>query len=105
MHGVEPHAQLSASVTSGAAAAERVAWLASQWLRRFGHGGTGGSACVRLELGAGKQAGTELIVSGDRSELRIVMRSPDGADASGLAEGLRSRLRERGFQHVEIELD
>lgn len=110
MHGAEPQAQLLASVPSGAAAAERVAWLASQflatqWLRRFGHGGTGGSACVRLELGAGKQAGTELIVSGDRSELRIVMRSPEGADASGLAEGLRSRLRERGFQHVEIELD
>ncbi|HKY37373.1 MAG TPA: hypothetical protein VJN18_15630 [Polyangiaceae bacterium] len=66
-------------------------------MRRLAVGGDPRRAAARLEIGAGRYAGAELIVVAELDRVSVELRLPEGAVDTGLAERLRERLEARGY--------
>lgn len=93
-----------------AAEAPRVAAAASleellpEVVRRVAFSGDGRRGTMRLEIGAGRFAGSTLLVHADGGRVRVHLEVADGVDAAGLASRLAERLRQRGIAADAVEV-
>jgi hypothetical protein len=95
--GGEGSLPAAAAAAPGRALEPEVVALVDRWVRRLAVGGDSRRAAVRLEIGAGRYAGAELVVVAESERLSVELRLPEGAGDSGLAERLRERLEARGY--------
>lgn len=91
-----PLAPVTSSAPSRSFEPEALA-LIERWVRRLAVGGDPRRAAARLEIGAGRYAGAELIVVAELDRVSVELRLPEGAVDTGLAERLRERLEARGY--------
>ena len=73
-----------------------VSVLVERWVRKVALGGDARRGLVKLDIGAGRYAGAELIVIAEAGKVAVELNAPHTADPS-LAERLRSRLERRGY--------
>jgi hypothetical protein len=73
-----------------------VAVLVERWVRRVALGGDARRGVAKLDIGAGRFAGAELIVVAEAGHVAVELNLPHAMDP-GLAERLRSRLERRGY--------
>jgi hypothetical protein len=73
-----------------------VSVLVERWVRRVALGGDQRRGVAKLDIGAGRFAGAELIVVAEAAKVEVELSLPAGVD-NALAERLRSRLKRRGF--------
>jgi hypothetical protein len=95
--GGEVATAASAAPAPGRAFEPEVLALVERWVRRVAVGGDSRRAAVRLEIGAGRYAGAELVVVAEPERVSVELRLPEAAADSGLAERLRERLEARGY--------
>lgn len=79
------------------AAPAHLADLVERWVRRVALGGDSRRGVVRLDIGEGRHAGAELLVSAEAGRVSVELTLPQGPTDSSLAERLRSRLAQRGL--------
>jgi hypothetical protein len=91
------HAQPASAIENGRAAAADAGALVERWVRRVSVGGDGRRAAARLEIGAGRFAGTELVVIAEPGHVSVEVTLPAAGSEAGLAERLRDRLEGRGY--------
>ncbi len=77
-------------------AAPDVSPLLERWVRRVALGGDARRGIAKLDIGAGRFAGAELIVVAEAGQVAVQLNVAQAADPS-LAERLRSRLERRGY--------
>lgn len=82
---------------AGPAAAAQVAELVERWARRVSLGGDQRRGVARLEVGEGRYAGAELVVSAEGGHVSVELTLPEVARDSGLSERLQARLAQRGL--------
>ena len=87
----------AAAPSSGRSLDPEVAALVERWVRRVSMSGDSRRGVVRLEIGAGRYAGTELVVVAEPDHVSVQLRLPEGAGDAGLAVRLRERLEARGY--------
>jgi hypothetical protein len=80
------------------AAATQVVELVERWVKRLALGGDARRGVARLDIGQGRYAGAELIVSAQAERISVELTLPGGAADSDLSERLRARLARRGFE-------
>lgn len=73
-----------------------VATLLERWVRRVAVGGDQRRGVARLDIGAGRFAGSELVVTVEAGRVSVDLSVTDALDPS-LAERLRGRLERRGY--------
>lgn len=86
--------------TEGAApgpAATQLADLVERWVRRVALGGDQRRGVVRLDIGEGRHAGAEVLVSAEAGHVSVELTLPHAPADSGLAARLRARLAQRGL--------
>jgi hypothetical protein len=71
--------------------------LVERWVRRLAVGADPRRAAARLEIGAGRYAGAELLVVAEADRVSVEVCLPDGGADPGLAARLRERLEGRGY--------
>lgn len=67
-----------------------------RWVRKVALGGDARRGVAKLDIGAGRYAGTELVVVAEAGRVAVELNIPQVTDPS-LAERLRSRLERRGY--------
>jgi hypothetical protein len=90
-------ATASASVAAGRSSEPEVAALVERWVRRLSLGTDPRRAAARLEIGAGRYAGAELLVVAEGGHVSVEVSLPEAANEPDLAERLRRRLEGRGY--------
>ncbi len=70
--------------------------LMERWVRRVALGGDARRGVAKLDIGAGRFAGAELVVVAEAGRVAIELSVPGATDAS-LARRLQSRLERRGY--------
>jgi hypothetical protein len=70
--------------------------LLERWVRRVAVGGDARRAVAKLDIGAGRFAGAELMVVAEAGRVAVEVNAPEPSDPS-LALRLRRRLEERGY--------
>jgi hypothetical protein len=70
--------------------------VAERWVRRLAWGTDGRRGTARLEIGAGKLEGAELVVTSEAGSVSVELRLPEAAEAA-LAERLCGQLTARGY--------
>jgi hypothetical protein len=70
--------------------------LVERWVRKVSLGGDVRRGVARLEIGGGRFAGAELLVTAEAGRVAVELNVPEATDPS-LAERLRSRLERRGY--------
>jgi hypothetical protein len=73
-------------------------------VRRVAFSGDGRRGTMRLEIGAGRFAGSTLLVQEDGGRVRVHVDVPAGVDASGLHGRIAERLRARGIAADDVEV-
>lgn len=73
-------------------------------VRRAAYSGDGRRGTVRLELGAGRLAGSTLLVHADGGRVRVQLDVPPGLDASGWQQRIEERLGARGIPTDSVEV-
>lgn len=73
-----------------------VSALVERWVRRVALGGDSRRGVARLDIGAGRFAGSELLVIAEAGQVMVELSGP-GPSEPELAERLRSRLERRGY--------
>ncbi|HEY6461088.1 MAG TPA: hypothetical protein VIY73_13080 [Polyangiaceae bacterium] len=73
-------------------------------VRRVAFSGDGRRGTMRLEIGAGRFAGSTLLVHADGGRVRVHVDVPPGVDASGLHGRIAERLRARGIAADAVEV-
>ncbi len=71
--------------------------LAERWVRRVALGGDGRRGAARIEIGAGRFSGAELVVVAEPGHVAVELSLPSSAASHGLAERLKTRLEGRGY--------
>jgi hypothetical protein len=74
-------------------------------VRKVAWSGDGRRGTVRLELGAGGMAGAQVIVESDNGRVRVQLRAPDGVDAGAWRGRIEGRLRARGLNVEDVEVE
>ena len=77
--------------------------LVEGWVRRVALGGDQRRAVARLDIGHGKYAGAELVITAQGDRVSVELTLPEGAAVAGLSERLSSRLTARGYA-AEVEV-
>ncbi len=78
-------------------AAQVVADLVERWVRRVALGGDQRRGVARLDIGQGRYAGAELLVSAEDGNVSVELTLAEAPSDGGLAERLKTRLEQRGF--------
>lgn len=73
-----------------------VSLLVERWVRRVALGGDQRRGVAKLDIGAGRFAGAELVVIAEAGQVAVELSLPHATDPS-LVERLRSRLERRGY--------
>jgi hypothetical protein len=73
-------------------------------VRRAAYSGDGRRGTVRLELGAGRLAGSTLLVHAEGGRVRVHLDVPPGLDASGWQQRIEERLGARGIPTDSVEV-
>jgi hypothetical protein len=94
--GVEVPALVVAAPLPPAAAAE-VARLVERWVRRVALGGDQRRGVARLDIGGGRFAGAELLVTTEAGRVSVELSLPSTVNDPALSERLRARLEQRGY--------
>jgi hypothetical protein len=87
----------SAALSGSRAGEAQVAVLVERWVRRLSLGGDPRRAAARLEIGAGRYAGAELVVVAEAGRISVELSLPSGGTEPDLADRLRRRLEGRGY--------
>jgi hypothetical protein len=85
-----------AEATAPAPAVE-LSELVSGWVRRVALGGDPRRAVARLDIGHGRYAGAELLITAEGSRISVELTLPEGVAVADLSERLGSRLTARGY--------
>lgn len=94
--GFEPAPVPSAAPLPPAAVAE-VAQLIERWVRRVALGGDLRRGVARLDIGGGRFAGAELLVTAEAGRVSVELSLPSTVSDPALSERLRARLEQRGY--------
>lgn len=78
-----------------------VADLVERWVRRVALGGDSQRGVARLDIGSGRLAGAELVVTAEPGHVSVELSLPAGHNDQGLSARLRQRLEQRGF-HTDV---
>ncbi len=76
---------------------QEVAELLTRWVRRSAIGGDARRGAVRLELDRGRFAGAELVVTAEGNQVSVDLRLPELPGSDDLADRVRRRLAQRGY--------
>lgn len=87
-----------ASAAPTAAGAMQVAELVERWVRRVALGGDQRRGVARLDIGQGRFAGAELLVTAEGGAVSVELTLPPSVIDASLAGRLRSRLAQRGLE-------
>lgn len=71
--------------------------LVERWVRRAALGGDQRRGAVRLDIGHGRFAGSELLIVAEAGSVSVELRLPPDQAEGGLADRLQTRLARRGF--------
>jgi hypothetical protein len=74
-----------------------VADLVERWVRRVALGGDQRRGVARLDIGEGRYAGTELLVSTEGRSVSVELTLPVDVNDARLSERLQARLEQRGL--------
>jgi hypothetical protein len=77
--------------------AANVAELVERWVRRAALGGDQRRGAVRLDIGHGRFAGSELLIVAEAGCVSVELNLPPSQADAGLSERLRTRLEQRGL--------
>jgi hypothetical protein len=102
-----PMAQAFAAAPADAPSPRAVASLEDllpALVRRVAFSGDGRRGTMRLEIGAGRFAGSTLLVHADGGRVRVHVDVPPGVDASGLHGRIAERLQARGIAADAVEV-
>jgi len=94
----QPGAELSPAVPPGpqSPGVTDVSALVERWVRRVALGGDARRGVAKLDIGAGRYAGAELVIVAEAGQVAVELALGEAADPS-LAERLRRRLQGRGY--------
>jgi hypothetical protein len=84
-------------LASSPAAAVQVAELVERWVRRVSLGGDPRRGVARLEIGEGRYAGAELLVSAEGGRVSVQLTLAEAPRDAGLSQRLTTRLAQRGL--------
>lgn len=83
--------------SASAAGTAQVAELVERWVRRVALGGDQRRGVARLDIGQGRFAGAELLVTAEGGSVFVELTLPAMVSDASLGRRLRSRLEQRGF--------
>jgi hypothetical protein len=83
--------------SAAAAGTAQVAELVERWVRRVALGGDQRRGVARLDIGQGRFAGAELLVTAEGGSVSVELTLPATVSDASLAQRLRSRLEQRGL--------
>ena len=87
---------LNQSPAAARGAESYAAVLSERWVRRLALGGDARRAAARLEIGAGRVAGAELLVVTEPGHVSVTLNLPEPVDGA-LSSRLQRRLEARGY--------
>ncbi len=104
--GLEAQTALRQTSEGGALTQRGVASSAhlAELIQSIAWGGDRRRGTARIELGAGRLAGTALVVAVDDAGLRLQVEAPSGVDSEALVERIRERLAARGQSLDEVSI-
>jgi hypothetical protein len=88
---------LATPAAGGRSAEPDVTVLVERWVRRVSWGGDPRRAAARLEIGAGRYAGTELVLVAEGGHVSVEVNLANSGGELDLAQRLRRRLEGRGY--------
>jgi len=94
-----------AADTPATAARTSLEELLPALVRRVAWSGDGRKGTVRLELGAGRMAGAEVVVESDHGRVRVQLKAPAGVDGEAWRRRVEGRLAARGLDVEDVVAD